>query len=262
MTTKPNYANWVPKKLTVMLGVISVVCTALFATSFIPGTNTVWIIVRIVLGLTSCFFLFFFFYMSHARKLLSYEGGGVQGKVLDNVLSYLKWDGQGKLLDIGCGSAAMTIKAAKKYPNGKMIGTDYWGAGWDYAQSQCEQNAAIEKVANQVSFQKGDAAILDFSDGIFDAAISNFVFHEVKTQPDKTALIKEALRVIKPGGVFSFSDMFYSKGVYKDLDAMVRELSKEVSEIHFVDTRKNDFTPKFLPTPMIIGDMGLIYGIK
>jgi ubiquinone/menaquinone biosynthesis C-methylase UbiE len=119
-----------------------------------------------------------------------------------------------------------------------------------------------KNVADAVTFQKGDAAHLDYADGTFDAAVSNFVFHEVRSQPDKTALIKEALRVIKPGGVFSLSDVYYSKGVYKDLDAMLQELSSQVAEIHFVDTRKNDFTPKILRTPMIIGDMGLIYGRK
>jgi SAM-dependent methyltransferase len=216
MNTKPNYANWVPKKLIILLGLSSVVFVAAFAASLFPSTSVIWIIIRIVSGLAACFFLFFFAYMSYARKLLSYEGGCVQGKILDNVLRYLEWDGNGQLLDIGCGSGAMTIKAAKKYPQAKLVGMDYWGPGWDYAKSQCERNADIEDVADAVTFQKGDAAHLDYADETFDAAVSNFVFHEVRSQPDKTALIKEALRVIKPGGVFSFSDVYYSRGVYKD----------------------------------------------
>ena len=52
--------------------------------------------------------------------LLSYEGGGVQGKILDNVLRYLDWNGSGMLLDIGCGSGALTVKAAKKYPHARL----------------------------------------------------------------------------------------------------------------------------------------------
>ena len=35
-----------------------------------------------------------------------------------------------------------------------------------------------------------------------------------------------------------------------------------VKEIHFVDTRKPEGVPKFLNTPMILGEMGLIYGRK
>lgn len=156
----------------------------------------------------------------------------------------------------------MGVKAAKQHPNARVVGMDYWGFGWDYAKSQCERNAVAEGVSGRVTFQKGDAARLDFSGAAFDAAVSNFVFHEVKSQPDKLTLIREALRVIRPGGVFSFGDVFYSKNYYPDMDGMLAELAKDVSKIHFVDTRKSKFAPGFLYTPMVLGQMGLIYGRK
>ena len=194
--------------------------------------------------------------------MLSYDGGGVQGKILENVLNYLDWNGNGKLLDIGCGSGALTIKAAKKYPDALLTGMDYWGAMWDYAQSQCEANAQLEGVGDRIAFRKGDAAHLDFPDAQFDAAVSNFVFHEVRAQPDKLALIREAMRVLKPGASFAFEDVFYSKSHYPDLEAMLTALSKEVAELHFVDTRQNGFVPGVLKTPFVVGEMGLIYGKK
>ncbi|HBC93245.1 MAG TPA: hypothetical protein DCZ10_10205 [Pelotomaculum sp.] len=166
------------------------------------------------------------------------------------------------VLDIGCGSGALAIKAAKKYPQARVVGMDYWGATWDYDQSQCESNAWIEGVDSRTTFQKGDAAKLDFPDAYFDAAVSNFVFHEVRSQPDKAALIREALRVIKSGGVFAFEDVFFSRTRYPDLEGLVAELSKDVAELHFVDTRKSDFVPGFLRTPLVAGQMGLIYGVK
>lgn len=43
---------------------------------------------------------------------------------------------------------------------------------------------------------------------------------------------------------------------------LLEALSKEVAELHFVDTRKNDFLPAFLRTPLVAGQMGLIYGKK
>ena len=43
---------------------------------------------------------------------------------------------------------------------------------------------------------------------------------------------------------------------------MLEALSKEVSEIRFVDTRQNDFVPKLLRTPLVAGQMGLICGKK
>lgn len=259
---RPDYANWIPRKLLAISGALGGILTVFFLLSFLlPGSA--WItVLRIPLAAATIFALLFWGYMAHARRLLSYEGGGVQGMILDNVLRYLDWDGSGRLLDIGCGSGALTIKTAKEFPKAQLVGMDYWGATWDYAQSQCEANALLEGVADRITFQKGDAAHLDFSDAYFDAAVSNFVFHEVRTQPDKLALIREALRVLKPGAPFAFEDIFYSGKNYPNLDGLLHTLSGEVSEIRFIDTRKNDFVPGFLRTPLVAGQMGLICGKK
>lgn len=257
-----DYANWIPRKLPMALGIAALLLALLFALSFLlPGSVPV-LVLRVLLAAAAAFTLASFGYIALARTLLSYEGGGVQGKILDNVLCYLDWDGRGKLLDIGCGSGALTIKAAKKYPRAQCVGMDYWGEMWDYAQSQCETNARLEGVAGRTLFRKGDAAHLDFPDGHFDAAVSNFVFHEVRSQPDKLALIREALRVLKRGAPFAFEDIFYATKHYPDLKTMIETLSKEVSEIYFMDTRQNDFVPKLLRTPLVAGQMGLICGRK
>ena len=258
----PDYANWIPVRLIIVSGAASIILAALFGLSFLVSGGPVLAVLRMLLAVAAALMLCFLGYMSHARKLLSYEGGGIQGKILDNVLAHLHWDGNGTLLDIGCGSGALAIKAAKKYPQARVTGMDYWGATWDYAQSQCERNARIEGVGSRVSFQKGDAARLHFPDAYFDAAVSNFVFHEVKSQPDKMALIREALRVVKPGGAFAFEDVFFSKTHYPDREALLKELSTDVAELHFVDTRQNDFVPIFLRTPLVAGQMGLIFGVK
>ncbi len=84
----------------------------------------------------------------------------------------------------------------------------------------------------------------------------------MKSQPNKLALIREALRVVKPGGAFAFEDVFFSKTHYPDIEALIKKLSKDVAELHFVDTRKNNFVPRFLKTPLVLGEMGLIYGVK
>ena len=258
---RPDYANWIPQKLVACSGVAGALLTVLFGMTFLLDGVLV-LALRILLCAAALVCLIFFGYMFRARRLLSYDGGGVQSKILDNVLRFLDWDGHETLLDIGCGSGALTIKAAKMYPSARCVGMDYWGSMWDYTKEQCEQNAQMEGVAERISFQKGDAAHLDFPDGTFDAAVSNFVFHEVRTQPDKTALIQEVLRVLKPGAPFAFEDVFFSKRNYPDLEKMMQILSREVTEIRFVDTRKSDFVPKFLRTPLVAGEMGLICGKK
>ncbi len=262
MKQSPDYACWIPKKLLTVSGGAGIALAVLFALSFLLAHSAAIVVLRVVLGVSTLLCLLFFSYMCIAYRMLSYEGGGVQGKVLDNVLHSLPWDGSGTLLDIGCGSGALAVKAAKKYPRAQITGVDYWGEEWDYAQSQCENNARIEGVGGRIRFHKQDAAKLQFPDAAFDAAVSNFVFHEVKSQPDKLLLIREALRVVKPGGAFCFEDVYFSKHYYPDLDGLLKALSGDVSELHFVDARKNKFVPSLLKTPMILGNMGLLYGKK
>jgi SAM-dependent methyltransferase len=264
MKEKPDYANWIPRKFVTLLATAGGGALLLFALSFLTGGGPVWPVVRIVLLCVAALLLALFAYFLYARRLLSYDGGGVQGKVLDDVLGNLDWDGCGTLIDIGCGSGALAIKAAKRFPEAEITGVDYWGAVWDYAKEQCERNARIEGVDKRVRFEKGDAANLPFPDASFDAAVSNFVFHEVKTQPDKLALIGEALRVVKPGGVFAFQDVLFSKLHYKDADSLVAKLSEEASDIRLVDTRRNDHIPKSLNLPMVCfgSDRGMLCGRK
>ena len=128
-------------------------------------------------------------------------------------------------------------KVLKKwYPNTRIIGIDFWGAEWSYAKELCEKNSKLEDVDERVTFQKGDAAKLDFEDATFDGAVSNFVFHEVRSAKDKRDVVREALRVIKPGGAFAFQDMFGQKAVYGDIADFIDLLRKEhiVSEIHYI----------------------------
>jgi ubiquinone/menaquinone biosynthesis C-methylase UbiE len=261
-TERPDYANWIPQKLLILawagallpctLLIIGVVLARGFAATF----PNVLLLVYCLLILSYCV------YMTPANRMLSYRGGGVQGRILDNVLDHLKWDGNGRLLDIGCGSGAMTIKAAGRFPAARCVGVDLWGPKWDYAQDQCVRNARLEGVAERTDFLRGNAAHMDFPDAAFDAAVSNLVFHEVRSQPDKLKLIREALRVLKPGAPFAFGDVYLSRTVYPDLDGMLRALAADVTEIRYVDMRSSKLVPRYLKTPLVIGSLGLICGRK
>lgn len=259
---KPEYANWITKSLPVAAGAVTAVL-ALGAALVLCLTPLWWL--GGLLGALAAFFCAFTIYMGCARRALSYDGGMVQSKVLDGVIGYLAlldWDGRGRLLDLGCGGGAMSVKLAKKYPQAQVTGMDYWGPGWEFSQALCENNARLEQVSDRVAFEQGDAAQMEYPDGTFDAAVSNFVFHEVRSQPDKHALVLEALRVVKPGGAFVFEDIFYAKSHYGDIARFVDALRPYVRDIHFADMRRPPYAPAFLRTPLVLGQMGLVYGIK
>lgn len=260
-TGKVNYGNWVPATMMYLLTGLLVLLLALLVLDRVFWKNT---IVAVIAGILFLVVLIYEIYMGLCRREFDFSGGGLMGKIHEHLAAHLPWDGKGTLLDIGCGAGALTIRCAKRFPKARLVGMDFWGAEWNYAKEQCEANALAEGVAERITFEKGDAAKLRYASESFDAAVSNFVFHEVRTQPDKQKVVREALRVVKKGGSFAFQDLFAQKQLYGDMDAFIEELKKEgIQEIYYIpDVEKQGFVPKFVQAPWMISGVGLIYGKK
>lgn len=208
-------------------------------------------------------FVLTFIYFAYARYEFSPRGGNVQAQIQELVLDRLKWDGKGQALDIGCGNGTLSIKLAKKFPDAQVIGVDYWGGLWGYSKIVCEKNAEIAGVQGRMNFKKASASALPFEDGFFDAAISNLVFHEVSDAKDKRDVIKEALRILRKGGSFSFQDLFLAKKTYGEVANLLETIrSWGVESVDFLDTSHSDFIPKPLRLPFMVGTIGVLYGTK
>lgn len=267
-TVAIDYGNWVPKKSLIALPIFFVAAGILSFASFcwppvLAWPSAVLWAVRCLLLLCALLALVMGAIMTAAYRLFSYRGGQVSAKILDELVGRIEWDGQGQALDIGCGSGALSVRVAKRFPQAKLTGIDYWGAEWDYAKEQCEENARLEGVGERIEFRKGDAAALPFEDGAFDLAVSNFVFHEVKSQPNKRLVIKEALRVVTKGSPFVFHDLFYCKPIYGSADDLLRELrSWGLTEVHMERTSERPYIPHTLRLPIFLQDIGVIYGIR
>ncbi|MDF2858129.1 MAG: putative methyltransferase, partial [Neobacillus sp.] len=222
-----------------------------------------WLALKIILTLAVVFSLICTIYFCYTRKLFAVDGGNIQNKVLDLLVSQIDWDGKGKALDIGCGSGALTIKLAKKYDEASITGIDYWGGAWGYFQRQCKENASIERVIDKTEFLQASASKLPFSDDTFDLIVSNLTFHEVKDSKNKLDAVKEAIRVVKKGGRFVFQDLFLIERYYGTPDELIAAVkAMGASEVHFIDTSKSAFIPNSLKLPFMIGTMGLLYGEK
>jgi len=202
-------------------------------------------------------------YFAYARHAFSAQGAAIQFSIQDLVLQHLRWDGEGKVLDIGCGNGPLTIAIAKAYPMAHVTGIDSWGASWEYSKAICERNASTEGLAKAVTFQRASAAALPFDDATFDAVVSNLVFHEVREVRDKRLLLKEALRVLKKGGVFVFQDLFLWKTVYgeaADLLGVIRAWGLESANL--IPTNDSSFIPKALKLPFMLGTIAILHGKK
>lgn len=98
---KPDYGNWVPKRLLFILLVAVLVFIVLLIGVLADGWDWPWMVLVAILLAASAGILC---YMAVLYHLFSFSGGGLMGRVHEYVVNRLPWDGYGRLLDVGCGA--------------------------------------------------------------------------------------------------------------------------------------------------------------
>jgi len=104
------------------------------------------------------------------------------------------------VLDLGSGAGLDVLLSARRVsPSGHAYGVDMT----DEMLELSKRNAQKSGVTN-ATFLKGTIENVPLADSSVDVVISNCV---INLAEDKAAVIKEAFRVLRPGGLFAVADM-------------------------------------------------------
>jgi ubiquinone/menaquinone biosynthesis C-methylase UbiE len=109
-------------------------------------------------------------------------------------------DGEPRILDMGCGTAQIPIRLARRLPRARIDAVDLAGSMLAVGERRVREAG----LGHRITLRLGDCKALDAPDGSYDVVVSNSLLHHV-ADPERP--LREAARVLRPGGVLLVRDL-------------------------------------------------------
>lgn len=166
----------------------------------------------------------------------------VFASLFDKYARFLAVGPEERVLEAGCGTGATIRRLLRRDDfRGTAVGVDHSAAFIDAARSL----TAKEQLDRRVHFRAGDAHRLDFPDASFDAVFAHTVISHVT---DPRVVLREMVRVARPGGVVAIFDGDYSSLTYAHPDPEFgRTMDLALATASFNNPRIMRDLPRLLP---------------
>ena len=119
----------------------------------------------------------------------------IKGELIDQA----KIEAGHRVLDLGCGTATLTLLVKRTHPGAGVVGLD-----GDPRILQIARSKALRE-GLEVTFDLGMAFELPYPDRSFDRVLSSLMIHHL-TAENKHHAAREVFRVLRPGGEFHVVD--------------------------------------------------------
>jgi len=133
-----------------------------------------------------------------ARDYDAMDHADVNRRFVDDLLQ--AGEASGDVLDLGTGTAQIPIELCSRHEDCRVMAADAAVAMLDIAR----MNVEIAGLTMRIQLDKADAKDLPYEDDSFDVVMSNSIVHHI---PEPIAVLREAVRVLKPGGLLFFRDL-------------------------------------------------------
>src|ERR1041384_5288624 len=104
------------------------------------------------------------------------------------------------VLDLGTGTALIPIERCQRFADCRVMAADAAVSMLELAR----YNIEVNNLTSRIELAHVDAKKLPFRDAMFDVVMSNSIIHHI---PEPIHVLRESVRVTKPGGLLFFRDL-------------------------------------------------------